>query len=566
MMNDLLKDLIIVFVLAVSVVLLLRRVRVPAIAGFILAGVIAGPHALRVVTDTHDVEVLAEIGVALLLFGIGLELSLDRMRRLWRLVIFGGAIQVGVTILAVVVIGRLFGLGLRSSIFVGCVVAVSSTAIVLSGLRVRGELDAPHGRFTLGILVFQDLCVVPMILVIPLLASDGGPTGDILGALVKAALLLVGVLVAARIVVPRVLHVVAQARQRDLFVLSVFLICIGTAWIVSIAGVPVALGAFLGGLVVSGSAYRHQALSDLIPFREVFASLFFVSIGMLLDPVAVVANALPVLALLGAIVTGKFMIVLTTGLVLRLPIRPSILAGTSLAQVGEFSFVLMTAAMGYDVIGEPLVSNLSVAIILSMLITPMFIALGPPLAAGVGRVPVVTRHLKVRTPDDLALHESGLRDHVIIAGFGFTGQELAMSLKNVGIPYVIVDMNADAVRRASEQGEPACFGDVTSAEVLRSLELAKAREFVLVINDPGAARRALRVARHTAPHVPVFVRAQYALDVEGLVAAGASEVIVAELEASAAVTERLLERHHVRSDAVDSELERMRERQTDEPV
>lgn len=563
-MTGLLQDLVVVFLIALVVVLVLRRIKVPAIAGFILAGMLAGPYVLNIVGDVHEVEVLAEIGVALLLFGIGLELSLDRMRLLWRLIIFGGAIQVGTTVLAAAVISRVFGLAWGPSVFVGCVVAVSSTAIVLSGLRARGELDAPHGRLTIGILVFQDLCVVPMILIIPLLGGSAGSGASMMMTLLKSAALLAAVLVAARLAVPHFLHLVAMTRQRDLFVLSVFLVCIGTAWVVSMTGVSIALGAFLGGLVVAGSEYRHQALSELIPFREVFSSLFFVSVGMLLDPLAIAGNAVPVLALLVSIVLGKYLIVLGTGLVLHLPLRVSVMAAAALAQVGEFSFVLLTAAAGLQVLSAGVVSNLSVAIILSMLITPMFMAIAPRLAAGVGRVRVVTRSLRVRTPEDLRAEAAQLRDHVIIAGFGLTGQELAVSLEHTGVPYVIVDMNADAVRRATERGEPICFGDVTSAEVLHRLGLEEAREFVIAINDPSAAEHALKVARSISTTVPIIVRVPYVLDFERLLKAGATDVVIAELEASAAMTERLLARHKIRAAAVEPELVRIRERRSDD--
>jgi len=563
-MNTLLKDLVVIFLLALGVVLLLRRIRVPTIAGFILAGMLAGPHVLNVVDDVHDVELLAEIGVALLLFGIGLELSLDRMKRLWRPIVFGGAIQVGASVLVVSLLGRAVELGTGAAIFLGCVIAVSSTAIVLTGLRGRGELDAPHGRLTLGILVFQDLCVIPMMLVIPLLSGSAGSGLHMVAALAKSAAILIGVLIAARLVVPRFLHLVALARQRDLFVLAVFLVCIGTAWLASTAGVSLALGAFLGGLVVAGSRYRHQALSEVIPFREIFSSLFFVSVGMLLVPNVIVTNVAPVVAMLIAIVVGKFAIVFLTGLALHLPMRASIMAGAALAQVGEFSFVLLSAASGEDLLSDGLMSNLSVAIILSMLITPMIISLSPRLAAGVGRVRIVTRYLRVPGPEDMPAQTGGLSNHVIIAGFGLTGQELAASLKNTGVSYVVVDMNAETVRWASERGEPVCFGDVTSGEVLHNLGLESAREVVIAVNDPSAAERAVRVAREHAPSVPVFVRAQYAMDVRRLVAAGAADVIVAELEASAAMTERLLSRHRVAADAVVPELTRIRERMTDE--
>jgi CPA2 family monovalent cation:H+ antiporter-2 len=285
---------------------------------------------------------------------------------------------------------------------------------------------------------------------------------------------------------------------------------------------------------------------------------------MLLVPNVIVTNVAPVIGLLVAIVIGKFVIVFLTGLALHLPMRASIMAGAALAQVGEFSFVLLNAAGDESLLSERLTSNLSVAIILSMLITPMIISLSPRLAAGAGRVRIVTRYLRVPAPEDMPAQTGTLRDHVVIAGFGLTGQELAVSLKNNGVPFVAVDMNAETVRWASERGEPVCFGDVTSSEVLHNLGLEHARELVIAVNDPTAAERAVRVARELAPSVPVFVRAQYAMDVRRLVAAGAADVIVAELEASAAMTERLLSRHRVGAEAVAPELTRIRERQADE--
>lgn len=558
MMTELLQDLVVVFLLAVIVVIALRRIKVPSIAGFIVAGILVGPEVLNVIDDVHKVEVLAEIGVALLLFGIGLELSLERMRRLWRILVIGGAFQVGATVVVATIVSRLFGLGLGPSVFVGCVIAVSSTAVVLSGLRARGEIDAPHGRLTLGILVFQDLCVVPMMLVIPLLAGTGGSGASMVVALAKSAGVLAVVLVAARLIVPRVLHFVALARQRDVFVLTVFLVCIGTAWVVSMAGVSVALGAFLGGLVVSGSQYRHQALSELIPFREVFSSLFFVSIGMLLSPLAIASSAGTVLALLAAIVVGKFILVLTAGAVLRLPVRTIVMAAAALCQVGEFSFVLLNSGNQWQILPAPFVSDIYVAIILSMLITPMFIALAPRLAAGASRVSVITRSWRVPTADDMS-DEIPLHDHVIIAGFGVTGRELSLSLKHTGITYIVVDMNPETVSEASAQGENVCFGDVTSREVLHSLGIERAREFVIAINDPGASERAVRVARAMAPKLPIFVRAAYAVDLERMIDAGATDVIVAELEASAAMTARMLVRHQIGLADMQSDITRIRE-------
>jgi CPA2 family monovalent cation:H+ antiporter-2 len=563
MPNELLKDLVVIFVVAVAMVVVLRRFGVPSIAGFIFAGIFVGPNVLRIVDDVHEVEVLAEVGVALLLFGIGLELSLNRVRRLWRMVLLGGALQVAATGAAVVLALSLMGFYTNTAIFFGCVVAISSTAVVLSALRTRGEIDAPHGRFTLGILIFQDLCVVPMMLMIPLL-SGAAPAGALAITVLKSAGILAAVLVGARLVVPHILKLVAYTRQRDVFVLTIFLVCIGTAWLASTAGVSLALGAFLAGMVVAGSEYRHQALSDLIPFREVFASVFFVSVGMLLDPLEIAANALPIFIMTVLIIVGKGLIATLTGVALRLPLRVSILAGLALAQVGEFSFVLMTAARGVIDMPEPFTGNLTVAIVISMLITPLIITASPHVAAGMGKVPVLTRRLQVRTLADQPGGSQPRGDHVIIAGYGLTGQELSHSLQDCGVPYLIVDLNPENVRNALKGGEPAYFGDVTSEEVLEALGAKQARELVISINDLNATLRAIRAARRLAPDLPVTVRTQYVVDIERVIRAGASEVVAAELEASVELTQRILARCEVTASAVDSLAERIRGRMEDE--
>lgn len=559
MENELLKDLVVIFAVAVVIVGLLKRVGIPSIAGFIFAGIFVGPNVLGIVDDVHEVEVLAEVGVALLLFGIGLDLSLDRVKRLWRLVVMGGTLQVLATGAVTVAVLLRVGLEAPVAVLFGCVVAVSSTAIVLSALRTRGETDAPQGRLTLGILIFQDLCVVPMILVIPLLSGNVAPA-QIAIMLGKAAAVLAAVLFGARLVVPRLLRLVAYTRQRELFVLSVFLICIGTAWLVSAAGISLALGAFLAGLVVAGSEFRHQALSDLIPFREVFASIFFVSVGMLLDPVAIVTNAAPILIMIVVIVMGKALIATLAGLVTRLPLRVSILAGLALAQVGEFSFVLLNAGRDAMVLPQPFTDNLLAAVVVSMLITPLIIMVSPQVAAGVVSIPVFTRRMGVRTPGERPLASKPLTNHVIIAGYGLTGQELAQSLTECGVSYVIVDINPENVRRATKDGEPAYFGDVTSEDVLESLGVEHAVELVMSINALDATIRAIGAARRLAPDLQILVRIQYAADINRLIRAGANEIVAAELEASVVMTQRVLAKCQVIDKAIEPQVERIRER------
>jgi len=535
----LLRDLVIVLGAAVVVVALLRRVGIPSVAGFILTGVLAGPTALRLVDDTHQVEVLAEIGVVLLLFGIGLELSLERLRRLWKAILLGGGMQVVATVAVASAVANWFGLPPGAALFFGCVVAVSSTAIVLKALSRRGEIDAPHGRLALGILVFQDLCVVPMILAVPFLAGQGGSTKEVLFTIGTALAILAGVLLAARAIVPRILAFVAKTRERDLFILTVFLVCFGTAWAVSMAGVSLALGAFLAGLVVAGSEFRHQALTDLIPARDVLASLFFVSVGMLLDVSDLMEHLTSTVGLLAAILAGKFVIILGTALILRLPFRVCILAAATLCQVGEFSFVLLNAASGTELLSATLSHNLLVAIILSMMLTPMAISFGPRLASGAARVPWLNRLMGVQPPG-VDTHEPR-SSHVIIAGYALAGQAVCRALRARGVAYVAVDTNPENVREARRAGDQVVLGDVTRRDVLEGLGCEDARLVVLCINDANATEFATRAIRELAPEVAIVVRTPYEMDKDVLRAAGATQVVTAEAVACDALVAATVE-------------------------
>ena len=530
---DYLKELVIVLAAAVVVVTVLRRAGVPSIAGFIVTGALTGPTALGLVDDTHQVEVLAEVGIVLLLFGIGLELSLDRLRLLWKAVLLGGGMQVTLTVACTAALARWWGLPLGSAVFLGCLVAVSSTAIVLRGLSTRGELESPHGRLAIGILVFQDLCVVPMMLAVPFLAGKGTSLREIVLTVGTALVILAGVLVAASGLVPRLLSFVARTRERELFILTVFLVCFGTAWALSLAGISLALGAFLAGLVVAGSEFRHQAMSDLIPAREILSSLFFVSVGMLLDVSDVFEHLMPTLGLLGVILVGKFAIVLGTALILRLPLPVGILSAAALFQIGEFSFVLLNAASGAGLLGASLSHNLLVATILSMLLTPMAIAFGPRLACGAARVPWLNRLLGAEPPG-VDVHEPH-SDHVIVAGYGLAGRAVCRALKAAEVPYVAVDVNPDKVHEALLSEDRAVLGDITQKEVLQELGCKNARLVVLNINDPRAAELAVSTIRAGAPDTTLIVRAQYELDKDLLREAGATEVITAEAMASAAI-------------------------------
>ncbi|MDE0330853.1 MAG: cation:proton antiporter, partial [Nitrospinae bacterium] len=347
-----------------------------------------------------------------------------------------------------------------------------------------------------------------------------------------------GVLFAASRVVPYLLAFVARTRERELFVLTVFLGCFGIAWGLSLAGISLALGAFLAGLVVAGSEFRHQAMSDLIPVREVFASVFFVSVGMLLDVPDVIEHFAPILGLLGLILVGKFAIILAMGLILRLPLRVAILSAATLCQIGEFSFVLLNAASGTGLLGAALSHNILVAIILSMLLTPMVIAFGPHLALGADRVPWLNRILGAEPPGFDA-HEPH-SDHIIVAGYGRAGREVCQAARDAGFACIAADVNVDNVRAAKAAGDLAVYGDVTQREVLEELGCRNARLVVVTINDTRATEVAVRAIRRTAPDTPVIARALYDIDEDSLRAAGATRVVTAEATTSAEIVSTCL--------------------------
>ncbi|MDH5753318.1 MAG: NAD-binding protein, partial [Deltaproteobacteria bacterium] len=332
-------------------------------------------------------------------------------------------------------------------------------------------------------------------------------------------------------------------RQRNLFVLAVFLVCMGTAWMVSQAGVSLALGAFLAGLVVSGSEYRTQALSDIIPVRDVLTSVFFVSIGMLLNPLLVAERVLPILGLLLMVLLVKFVAMFLAAALMRLPLRVVVVSAGALAQVGEFAFVLTHSPGARGLLPEPLASDMSMVIILSMMLTPLLLAASPHIAAGVGRIRVITRLMKVVSAEESSAIGHALHDHVIIAGLGMTGMELANALRVNGYPYILVDLNVDNITKAREEGHISVYGDTSSAEVLEHLGIHQARELVIAINDPGAVIAALREARRLAPDLHIVVRTRYLDEVKYMRRAGASTVIPVELESAVSVVEHVLRRH-----------------------
>lgn len=536
---DILRELVVIFGAALVVVLVLGRLRLPTIAGFLVAGALIGPSGFGWVKDRHQIEQLAEIGVVLLLFTIGLEFPLQELRRLGRLLAIGGGLQVALTTGAVVLwaVGR--GYAPPKAVFLGFLVALSSTAIVLKGLAERGETDAPHGRLIVGVLLFQDLCVVPMMLIAPMLAGRGEGLAALPRALLTAAAVVALTLVLARRVVPRAIRLVAQTKRRDLFILAVVVVCAGIAWLTSLVGLSLALGAFLGGVVLADSEEGHQALSDMLPLRDIFTSLFFVSMGMLFDVRVLLNEPGLALGLVGAVLVGKTLLASFAGMMMRFPLRVALLAGMGLAQVGEFSFVLASMGSGLGLLDPRELGLFFAASVLTMLLTPFALRFGPGLAAGAARLGGLDRLLGLRDDSSPADAEQ-LSDHVVVLGYGVGGEMLVEVLRGAGVPHAVIDLDSDRVRRARERGEPLFYGDVTSPEILERVHVDRARQVAVMLNDPGATLRAVRTARRLAPGARILARARYVGDVPRLLAAGASEAVAQEFEASLEIIERVM--------------------------
>jgi CPA2 family monovalent cation:H+ antiporter-2 len=528
-----------------------------------LTGIAIGPYGFGLIKELEAIELLAEIGVMLLLFTIGLEFSLARIREMKRLVVIGGGLQVGITIVAVAAAAYFFGRGISQAVFFGFLVALSSTAIVLKTYVERNEVDAPHGRAAVGILLFQDISIVFMLLMVPLLGGEDifsftAIVLDLGGSILALAL----IVLAAAVLVPRFLKQIVRLRSPEVLLLTVVLMCLGISAVTAHFGLSLALGAFIAGMVLADSDYSHQVLADVLPFRDVFNSLFFVSIGMLLSLAALWTNFGTVVLLVVILILGKALIVWGIVRILGFPQRVSTLAALGLAQIGEFSFVLAKAGRGANLLPDGDYQSFLAASIISMIATPFLINAAPRIAYYVQNVlsDGGPRDIENTEEEDIHLTSSGgLNQHVIIVGYGLNGRNLARVLRAVGVPYVILELNAEVVRRAKVKGEKINFGDATRREVLQHAGIDKAWALVLAMSDPHAARRTVNQARHMSEDLHIIVRTRYVAEITELLEHGANEVIPEEFETSIEIFSRVLQRYGFARNVIESQIQRIRE-------
>lgn len=553
-------DLLIIFGVSVPVAFLCLRLKIPLLVGLMLTGIVIGPYALGLIEELEAIEILAEIGVMLLLFTIGLEFSIKRLRKIRRLVLLGGGLQVGITIAATAFVFFFLGRDLKQAVFFGFLAALSSTAIVLKSYAERNEINAPHGRAGVGILLFQDVSIVLMMLLVPILGGTGGTSaGAVFLSLGTSVAALVIIVAAAFLLIPRLLKHIVRLRSPEVFLLTIVLLSFGTAWITSQFGLSLALGAFIAGVVVSESEYSHQITAEILPFRDVFNSLFFVSIGLLLSVGALLANIGTVLILVILLMLGKALIIWGIVRILGFPTRVSAMTALGLAQVGEFSFVLAKAGKGVDLLPGTDYQIFLAASIISMIATPFMIAAAPRLGYFIqDRFSPSAEPIE---PDKEEIHvtsSGGLQNHVIVVGYGLNGRHLARVLQAVLVPYTILELNGEVVRRAKKGGEKINFGDATRREVLKHAGIAEAAAIVLAMSDPQAARRTIRNVRSLSENIYIIARTRYVKEISELLELGADEVVAEEFETGIEIFSRVLQRYGVARHIIEDQTEKIR--------
>lgn len=557
----LLQDILILLGFSAVIVFVLQKLKLPSIIGFLLTGIIIGPYGLSLINAVEQVEVLSEIGVILLLFVIGMELSLKQLASIKKTVFIGGLLQVGITAIVTGLIYYFLGYSWNESVFIGFLFSLSSTAIVLKTLQDRKEISAPHGRNALAILIFQDIIVVPMMLVTPLIAGESTNIGmSILSLVLKSAVVIVITIISARYIVPKLMHAVAKTNSKELFLLVTFTLCFAVAFLTSEVGLSLALGAFIAGLIISESEYSHQATSIILPFRELFTSFFFVSVGMLLDLSFFIGNIPTILFLVLLVFIIKSIIASLAVAALKYPTRTVLLTGLSLFQVGEFAFILSKVGIEYNLLTAQTNQYFLSVSIVSMILTPFIIIFSERIASrfiGVSKK-IGLDPTTISNKNMSEISDDKLENHLIIIGYGVNGSNLAKAAAASNIPYVVIEMNAETVRQQKAKGLPVIFGDASQDQILEAVQLPNARAAVIAISDNQATKTIIKNIRSHSESLYLVVRTRYVKEISELIALGADEVIPEEFETSVQIFTHVLQNFLVPEDDIDQLIEKVR--------
>ena len=547
---DFLGELVLIGAFAVAIILIFQRLKIPPVIGLIFTGILLGPSGFGAVYDQKMISTLAELGVVLLLFTIGLEFSLDELNKLKKIVLVGGIVQILLTGLVISFLAYWFihviGYGITPSaaVFLGFTFSVSSTAICLKILTDRDELALPHARIAIGILIFQDLAIVPLMIGINFLAPESAPSFDVVFKKIGViALFAVAIFVGLKLLMPKMVRLISSLQARDVLVIGALVICFGAAWLTSLAGLSLALGSFVAGMVIASTDESHQISVTIDPFREAFSSIFFISVGLLLDVKMVNLPLFISIALVVLLVKG--MLVAGVSIFLGNSLRVSMMAGMALAQIGEFSFVLAESGLKNGVINHEVFQAMLAIIVVTMIVTPAMIAIAPRVAdqmvPALGFIPLVSRKSSnsILRPSDSTIICAG-EIHAAIIGFGVNGQNVAAVLHATNISYSVLEIDRDTVKVMRRKGEPIYYGDCTEKKALFRAGIDHARAVVLGISDTTAIRNSIGVIREINQKAFIIVRARSLDDVAALYKAGADVVVTEKFETSIQIFSQLL--------------------------
>lgn len=546
---NIIKDIVIILLVSLTIIVIFKRLNIPSIVGFLIAGIIIGPHTFKLIKDVEQIDSIAQIGVILLLFTIGIEVSLNQMLRIKKFVFYGGTLQILLTIFISAIILSINGFDLSTSIFGGMLISLSSTSIILSLLSQVNELDSPHGQISLGVSIFQDLALVPMVLLLPILGQKTAASiTSVTTQLLFAFGTLIAIFIFAKFLMPRIIHFLARLKVKEVFTIGVLLLLLGTAYLTNLAGLSFALGAFIAGLILSETEFSAQIVADIIPMKDAFKSIFFVSIGMLLNVQFVLSYPLTIILITAAIIFVKAAIVILIVSLLRYPIRIGIQTGFTLVPIGEFSFVLAVSGGYFGLLSDELYQAFLASSIFTMILAPFLFK----YAHSVGLKASEFKHKK-KSRSDTSNSEAvkstkqkiTFTNHVIIVGYGLNGKNLARVLKETGIKYVIIELNPDLISEAAAKGEDIIYGDCVREEILEQANVNRASVIVFAISDPSSSKQGLQIAKKLSPHIYAIMRTRYTSEIEGLIKLGADEVIPEEFETSLQIFSKVLRKFHI---------------------
>jgi len=531
------KEIVVILSVAIPIIFLFKKLKMPSIIGFLIAGVIIGPYGLKLISSSEQIEIMAEIGVILLMFTIGLEFSLRELVKMKKLFLYAGTAQVGGTVIAVAFLFSIMGVSLQQAIFFGMLISLSSTAIVLKILVDKNELDAPQGKIAVAILIFQDLIIVPMMIMLPILGSkEQLSILEIIWKLFFAFGAVSIILFLARFFIPKILFQIANLRIREVFTIGILLLILGTAYLTESIGLSFSIGAFIAGIILAESDFNHEIIAEILPFKDAFNSLFFISIGLLLNISFLLSFPVQLTGLVIGIIIIKSTIIIVIVMWLKFPSRIAVITGVSLAQIGEFSFVLAKSGAKSGLIDGEYFNAFLAASIFTMILTPILISATPVLLSKL--------HFKEKETE-IALGKLKMKNHVIIVGFGLNGKNLAKVLKETGISYVIIELNPETVALCKERGQNILYGDVTKREILAAANISEANIIVFAISAPESTKIALRLAKQMNPKIFAIVRTRYISEIDELKKFGADEVIPEEFETSLQIFNKVLVKYHI---------------------